>query len=37
MIFEVFSLQKVIEIDQKRGVKEENYKNGKTCMVLMLK
>ena len=34
MIFEVFSSKKVIEIDQKGGEKEENYKIGKTCMVL---
>lgn len=37
MIFEVFSFKEVIEINQKRDKKEENYKIGKTCMVLMYK
>lgn len=37
MIFEVFNFKKAIEINQKRDKKEENYKIGKTCMVLTYK
>lgn len=34
MIFEVFIFKKVTEINQRRDGKEENYKIGKTHMVL---